>query len=429
MAPADKRSQERMNDLEMQQASLSSRLDQTFLDISELKDILKAMDGRLANLGNSHGKQPDGVPNFDSSRSGMSFGAFHSDGSAQISSSYSIPTRNSRVEFPRFDGDDFRGWAYRSRQFFEVDGTPPEHRIRLLSIHLEGHALRWHQNFMRGRSFQDVRWEDYFRSMEAKFSDVRIENPLIALKKLSQGDESVFEYEKRFDELLSEEELPEALAVNMFIGGLRPDIQQLVLNMAPTSLSVATNVARLQEATVKALREHSVVKDRKSFSSAYGSYSKFEGNGSVHNGLDLPKSQDLGKKVDKSDTNINRPSSISKPTKQLSKKEMDERRKKGLCYWWPERFSSGHRCKESQVFTLVIDEEEEEFVDASEHTNEHIDGTINAIEGKVGTTTLKLRGRIKNQSVIILVDTGSTYNVINSELPKDWGCVFKNVLL
>ena len=55
-----------MNDLEMQQASLSSRLDQTFLDISELKDILKAMDGRLANLGNSHGKQPDGVPNFDS---------------------------------------------------------------------------------------------------------------------------------------------------------------------------------------------------------------------------------------------------------------------------------------------------------------------------------------------------------------------------
>lgn len=64
-------------------------------------------------------------------------------------STYSIQTKQSRVEFPRFDGSDFRGWAYRCRQFFEVDGTPPEHRIRLLSIHLEGHALRWHQTFMR----------------------------------------------------------------------------------------------------------------------------------------------------------------------------------------------------------------------------------------------------------------------------------------
>lgn len=102
------------------------------------------------------------------------FGSFHELQQPSVTppATYFLPTKQSRVEFLRFDGDDFRGWAYRCRQFFEVDGTPPEHRIHLLSIHLEGHALRWHRTFMRLRPFSEVSWNDYFRQMEAKFSEV-----------------------------------------------------------------------------------------------------------------------------------------------------------------------------------------------------------------------------------------------------------------
>lgn len=55
--------------------------------------------------------------------------------------------------------------------------------------------------------------------METKFVDVRTENPLIALKKLHQGDQSESEYEKKFDELVGEEvNVGEEVAINMFVG-------------------------------------------------------------------------------------------------------------------------------------------------------------------------------------------------------------------
>ena len=193
----DKRSDDRVQDLEqrfeMHQTSVSSQLDRTSQDIAELKqtstkvaEYLKSLDLRLASLAVVQNPQPSTVvgasPGAESGSSSavrvpsiLGMPAFGTFPVVDVPSptAYSVPTKNSRVEFPRFDGDDFRGWAYRCRQFFEVDGTPPEHRIRLLSIHLEGHALRWHQTFMRNRNFSDVRWDDYFQHMEAKFADVR----------------------------------------------------------------------------------------------------------------------------------------------------------------------------------------------------------------------------------------------------------------
>ena len=93
--------------------------------------------------------------------------------------------------------------------------------------------------------------------MEAKFTDIQEEHPLIDLKKLQQGADPVSNYERQFDELLSEVDIPETVAVNLFIGGLRSDIRQFVLNFAPPSLASATCSARLQEASIRTLHENS----------------------------------------------------------------------------------------------------------------------------------------------------------------------------
>ena len=55
-------------------------------------------------------------------------------------------TRQSKVDFPHFNGDDLNGWLYRCQQFFEVDGTPSEAKVKLAAINMEGRALQWHQN-------------------------------------------------------------------------------------------------------------------------------------------------------------------------------------------------------------------------------------------------------------------------------------------
>lgn len=63
--------------------------------------------------------------------------------------SYFSPMKHSKVEFPKFDGTDFKGWATCCHQFFDVDEIPVEHCIHLLSIHLEKCALHRHRSFVK----------------------------------------------------------------------------------------------------------------------------------------------------------------------------------------------------------------------------------------------------------------------------------------
>nr|CAD1842592.1 unnamed protein product [Ananas comosus var. bracteatus] len=55
-------------------------------------------------------------------------------------------SRFTKVEFPRFDGMNLKGWVYRCEQFFEIDGTEEGAKVKLATIHLEGKALQWHQD-------------------------------------------------------------------------------------------------------------------------------------------------------------------------------------------------------------------------------------------------------------------------------------------
>ena len=57
-----------------------------------------------------------------------------------------LATRQTKVDFPRFNGGDLNGWLYKCYQFFEIDATPPETIVKLTAINMEGRALQWHQN-------------------------------------------------------------------------------------------------------------------------------------------------------------------------------------------------------------------------------------------------------------------------------------------
>ena len=45
-------------------------------------------------------------------------------------------TRQSKVDFPRFNGEDLHGWMYRCEQFFDIDGIPSAFRVKLVAINL-----------------------------------------------------------------------------------------------------------------------------------------------------------------------------------------------------------------------------------------------------------------------------------------------------
>lgn len=68
----------------------------------------------------------------------------------------SIQPELTRLEFPRFNGDGLYDWLYRCDKYFELYDTPDSMKIKIASIHLEGRALQWHQNYLRCKVNGDV---------------------------------------------------------------------------------------------------------------------------------------------------------------------------------------------------------------------------------------------------------------------------------
>lgn len=98
-------------------------------EIGDLKQAMLRIEGCLQEINNN---LKNGSPSGMGEQQGGSTGSFVHQPSVQFgtyhlnNNGYIPPTRHCRVEFPHFDGTDFRGWSYRCRQFFAVDGTPVE---------------------------------------------------------------------------------------------------------------------------------------------------------------------------------------------------------------------------------------------------------------------------------------------------------------
>jgi hypothetical protein len=48
-----------------------------------------------------------------------------------------------KMDFPRYQGDDPTEWLNRVVQFFDYHGTLPKQKVVLASFHLEGEANQW----------------------------------------------------------------------------------------------------------------------------------------------------------------------------------------------------------------------------------------------------------------------------------------------
>jgi hypothetical protein len=122
---------------------------------------------------------------------------------------------------------------------------------------------------------------------------------------------------------------------------------------------------------------------------------------------------------------------------KLTRAEMVERQLKGLCYNFDDKYFSGHKCKERNIFIAISDDVSEEDVEAHlvSESSEPTDITppldppevepvisLNALMGFSAPQTLKLIGYIKNRKVIILVDSGSTHNFIHRCIAQETNC-------
>jgi hypothetical protein len=120
---------------------------------------------------------------------------------------------------------------------------------------------------------------------------------------------------------------------------------------------------------------------------------------------------------------------------KLTMVEMDERQLKGLCYNCDEKYFPRHKCKEQNIFMAVTEDLFEEYVvvplveelplpfDLTLPSNPpevNLVISLNSLTRFSAPQTLKLIGYIKNQKVIILVDSGITHNFIHFRIAQEF---------
>lgn len=104
----------------------------------------------------------------------------------------------------------------------------------------------------------------------------------------------------------------------------------------------------------------------------------------------------------------------------------------------------GHNCKSSKQLYLLEVDEEDKLQDPVEEqgdilgelqsnqlepaqTVEHMEISMNALNGSLGYRTLKVTGYHSKMNLHILVDTGSSHNFIEPDLFKKLGCEVNSI--
>lgn len=152
----------------------------------------------------------------------------------------------SKLEFPKFYGDDVQGWMYRIKQLFSIDEVHDGDKIKIVSIHLHDRALVWHLQFLKTHG-ENVTWAMYEEAIVKRFGSVN-EDPMAELKNL-RYETTMKDYQSQFEKLLTQVEITESQSICMFIAGLPANIELNVRMFKPKSLTDAFSLASLQEAT------------------------------------------------------------------------------------------------------------------------------------------------------------------------------------
>ncbi|GJU48942.1 putative mitochondrial protein [Tanacetum coccineum] len=313
-------------------------------------------------------------------------------------------SRIAKIEFPKFYGDDPTSWVYRCNQFFKVDDIEEGDKVKLSCMHLYDKALAWHQQFTRIHE-ENVNWEVYVEALLKRFSGT-YEDPMSELKNIRQKGGLVQLYIDSFDVIMTKVEIPEAQAVSFFLEVLDREIEMTVRMFKPQSLADAYCLSKLQESNNNVSR-----KITKSLLPApKPAYNNFARN---------PSSQ-----VANVNYTPNKPKPVSNNVpyrKQLTQKELDDKRSKNQCLYCDQKYVPGHKYS-GRLFSLEIIEGSGEL---KEELAAHPQISLNAISGVKTFQTMRVKGQINNKPVNILIDCESTHNFLDVSTAKQIGCSIK----
>lgn len=324
-----------------------------------------------------------------------------------------------KLSFPVFkEGTDTVEWLRDCEEYFTIYEVNDRRRAAIAAMHLTGVPRSWYKSYMIGQ--EAVSWQQFCEAFLARFGDIETDLVFDKFKRLQQTStvEAYYdEFEKCRGQILKKiPGLTSEYFLENFVGGLQMEIKGMIRLLEPSSLEQALRLARYYEQTLGAQPKRN---------NSYGSY---KGGQGVQNA-----SKETTGVMNQGNTKGSSILSPSKPVETITSKprpltysQREERRQKGLCFYCDDKFSKGHECKRPQTFLMVADDEVfEDYIEEPKY--DEIPGEnkddwkdqelLLAALGLPASKQLKplqFDGSYKDQALKVLVDGGSSLNLINA---------------
>lgn len=164
--------------------------------------------------------------------------------------------RQPRHDFPRFHGEMPLLWIDQCLTYFEMYRVPVHHWVSTATLYLDGLAAMWFQAYKR--LHRRLTWDEFTGAVVTEFGHDEYDVQMTKLQQLRQTT-SVNEYKAQFEEcmyhLLSlDPTMSTRWFVSQFVFGLRDELRGPVRFQAPTSVTRAAALAKIQEEEVEHIR-------------------------------------------------------------------------------------------------------------------------------------------------------------------------------
>ncbi|XP_026442759.1 uncharacterized protein LOC113342415 [Papaver somniferum] len=337
-----------------------------------------------------------------------------------------------KLDFPRFDGDNPRGWIQKYECFFWLHNIDESRRVDIAAIYLDGKADKWFLNFQVGQT--RITWFEFAHGICIRFENPMEENFIGSFNKLVQIN-FVEEYFEEFESLkalmlANNPSLTKHYFIMSFISGLKEELRNSVAMFYPKSLATTFSLARMEEQKHHTVATKSIRTNSSSFTNSRAFSTTTFPPKPISTSYITSKSTPTTPKS-YSPTPL-KTSSTNPIIKRLTPEKMRIRRDKGLCYNCDEVYALGHKCKGRQQLFMVQTEnfdsqdtevEDEVFEEAVESPVESdMEISLHALTGTTTGDTIRIPSLLKRQSVFILIGTGSTTSFIDCSLAAKLKC-------
>ncbi|CAM8998680.1 unnamed protein product [Rhodiola kirilowii] len=316
------------------------------------------------------------------------------------------PFRTPRIDVPIFTGEGVVGWLFQLNRYFTINNVSPDQMLDSAPLFVAGDALLWFQ--WKATTAQISSWDQLAMAIKRRFGPSDYYDAEVAINQLVQTA-SVHAYITEFERLSAS--APRLLGHNLlsrFVAGLKEDIRHEIIILRPIDLDTAMGMARVADDKLQALRR---LAPRPSFSRT-------------------PYRPPPTINPDHS-----KPTHTPLPIRRLTPTEITARRAKGLCFNCDERYVPGHNCRPKFQCLLMeepCDGDGFELVEAEptdppepivpDETGQHTEATpcitFHALQGRAAPCTLRFQAHIQGQPVLVLVDSGSTHNFVQTRTAR-----------